>query len=59
MGEPQQTRHLVVSNRDLVISPSWSVHCGAGTASYTFVWATAGENQTFDDMDPVRTSELL
>jgi 4-deoxy-L-threo-5-hexosulose-uronate ketol-isomerase len=59
MGEPQQTRHMVVANRDLVISPSWSVHCGAGTASYTFVWATAGENQTFDDMDPVRTSELL
>lgn len=58
MGEPQETRHLVVANHDLVVSPSWSVHCGAGTASYTFVWATAGENQTFDDMDHVRTADL-
>ncbi|HEY8653731.1 MAG TPA: 5-dehydro-4-deoxy-D-glucuronate isomerase [Dermatophilaceae bacterium] len=58
MGEPQQTRHLVVANRELVISPSWSVHFGAGTANYTFVWATAGENQTFDDMDQLSTSDL-
>lgn len=58
MGEPQETRHLLVANRDLVVSPSWSVHFGAGTAGYTFVWATAGENQTYDDMDHVRTSDL-
>jgi len=51
MGEPSQTRHLVVANREAVISPSWSVHSGVGSASYTFVWAMAGENQAFDDMD--------
>lgn len=51
MGDPQQTRHLVVANREAVVSPSWSVHSGVGTASYSFVWAMAGENQSFDDMD--------
>jgi 4-deoxy-L-threo-5-hexosulose-uronate ketol-isomerase len=51
MGEPAQTRHLVVGNREAVISPSWSVHSGVGSASYSFVWAMAGENQSFDDMD--------
>ncbi|MBF4457649.1 MULTISPECIES: 5-dehydro-4-deoxy-D-glucuronate isomerase [unclassified Pseudoclavibacter] len=56
MGEPQETRHLVVSNRQLVVSPSWSVHFGAGTGPYTFVWATAGENTTYNDMDPVDTT---
>src|SRR5665647_2650536 len=51
LGEPSQTRHLVVANHEAVISPSWSVHSGVGTASYSFVWAMAGENQSFDDMD--------
>jgi 4-deoxy-L-threo-5-hexosulose-uronate ketol-isomerase len=51
MGEPTESRHLVVGNREAVISPSWSVHCGVGSASYSFVWAMAGENQSFDDMD--------
>jgi len=57
LGKPTETRHLVVGNREAVISPSWSVHSGVGTASYTFVWAMAGENQAFDDMDgfPVTT----
>jgi 4-deoxy-L-threo-5-hexosulose-uronate ketol-isomerase len=51
MGRPDETRNLIVANRQAVISPSWSVHCGFGTASYAFVWAMAGENQAFDDMD--------
>jgi 4-deoxy-L-threo-5-hexosulose-uronate ketol-isomerase len=53
MGEPTQTRHLVVADRQAVISPPWSVHSGVGTAAYSFVWAMAGENQAFDDMDGV------
>ncbi|WP_367128536.1 5-dehydro-4-deoxy-D-glucuronate isomerase [Saccharothrix sp. HUAS TT1] len=52
MGEPTETRHLVVADRQAVISPPWSLHSGVGTASYSFVWAMAGENQSFDDMDP-------
>jgi len=51
MGEPTETRHLVVANEEAVIAPSWSVHSGVGSASYSFVWAMAGENQSFDDMD--------
>ena len=51
LGEPTQTRHLVVADRQAVISPSWSIHSGVGTAAYSFVWAMAGENQSFDDMD--------
>ena len=51
MGEPGETRHLVVANEEATIAPSWSVHSGVGTASYSFVWAMAGENQSFDDMD--------
>jgi 4-deoxy-L-threo-5-hexosulose-uronate ketol-isomerase len=51
LGEPTQTRHLVVANEEAVIAPSWSVHSGVGSASYSFVWAMAGENQSFDDMD--------
>ena len=51
LGEPSETRHLVVADRQAVISPSWSIHSGVGTAAYSFVWAMAGENQSFDDMD--------
>ena len=51
LGEPTETRHMVVANNEAVISPSWSVHSGVGSASYSFVWAMAGENQSFDDMD--------
>lgn len=51
MGQPTETRHLVVANEQAIIAPSWSVHSGVGSASYSFVWAMAGENQSFDDMD--------
>lgn len=58
MGEREETRHLIVADRQAIISPSWSLHSGVGTASYSFVWAMAGENQTFDDMDSAPISEL-
>jgi len=58
MGAPQQTRHLFVANRQAVISPSWSIHCGCGTGAYTFCWAMGGENQTFEDMDPAPVDQL-
>lgn len=58
MGEPDETRHLIVADRQLVVSPSWSVHFGAGTGPYAFVWATAGENDTYDDMDHVPVTEM-
>lgn len=53
MGEPERTRHIVVRNEEAVISPSWSIHAGAGTASYRFIWGMVGDNQTFSDMDIV------
>lgn len=58
MGTPQQTRHLIVGNRQAIISPSWSIHSGCGTGAYTFCWAMGGENQAFDDMDPAPVDEL-
>lgn len=58
MGEPAETRHLVVRDREAVLSPSWSIHCGAGTGPYRFVWAMAGDNQVFGDMDPAPIATL-
>jgi 4-deoxy-L-threo-5-hexosulose-uronate ketol-isomerase len=58
LGEPRETRHIVVRNEQAVISPSWSIHSGVGTSHYTFIWGMAGENQTFTDMDEVPMSEL-
>ncbi len=58
MGAPQETRHLVLQDRQAVISPPWSIHSGVGTGSYTFIWGMAGENQTFTDMDQLLVKSL-
>jgi 4-deoxy-L-threo-5-hexosulose-uronate ketol-isomerase len=58
MGQPEETRHLMVGNDQAVISPSWSIHSGAGTSNYTFIWGMVGENQTFDDMDHLSPADL-
>ena len=57
-GEPNQTRSLVLSNKEAIISPAWSIHTGAGTTNYKFVWSTAGENVTYTDFIPVATNSL-
>lgn len=58
MGAPEETRHILIHNEQAVISPSWSIHAGAGTCAYTFIWAMGGENQAFDDMDGVAIRDL-
>lgn len=58
MGEPDETRHIVVRNQEAVISPSWSIHSGCATQNYTFIWGMVGENQVFSDMDPVDMKTL-
>ncbi|EUJ39667.1 5-keto-4-deoxyuronate isomerase [Listeria weihenstephanensis FSL R9-0317] len=58
MGTPEETKHLVVSNEQAVISPSWSIHSGVGTSNYTFIWSMCGENITYTDMDMVAMDQL-
>jgi 4-deoxy-L-threo-5-hexosulose-uronate ketol-isomerase len=59
MGPANQTRHLLVANKQVAISPLWSIHAGVGTASYSFCWGMGGENQVYSDMDPLRIADLL
>jgi len=58
MGEPGETRHVVLRNGQAVISPSWSIHSGVATCAYAFIWGMGGENQAFDDMDAVAMKDL-
>ena len=58
MGTPEETRHIVISDRQVVISPSWSIHSGCGTGAYAFCWGMGGENQEFADMDAIPVERL-
>jgi 4-deoxy-L-threo-5-hexosulose-uronate ketol-isomerase len=58
MGPPDATGHLIVANKEIVVSPGWSIHAGVGTKNYAFCWGMGGENQAYDDMDPVTIADL-
>ena len=59
MGQPHETRHVVMRNLQAIISPSWSIHAASGTQNYTFIWGMVGENQDFDDMDHVAMKDIM
>jgi 4-deoxy-L-threo-5-hexosulose-uronate ketol-isomerase len=59
MGPAHETRHLIIANKQVVVSPGWSIHAGVGTASYTFCWGMGGENQVYTDMDKLATADLF
>lgn len=59
LGEPQETRHLILRDKEAVLSSSWSLHSGCGSENYSFIWAMGGENQVFDDMDHIAMKDLL
>lgn len=58
MGEPGETRHMIVRNEQAILSPPWSIHCGAGTGAYTFIWAMAGDNVDYTDIEKVEMADL-
>jgi 4-deoxy-L-threo-5-hexosulose-uronate ketol-isomerase len=58
MGQPNETRHLFLNNEQGIVSPTWSIHSGVATGNYSFIWAMAGENMEFTDMDQVKLEEL-
>jgi len=59
IGPPQETRHLIIRNREVALSPGWSIHAGAGTEAYKFCWGMGGENQDYADMDPAPIETML